>query len=258
MISVEPFQPVKSAGRALDILEALAEGSPRRSLGELARDLGIPKSSLHSILKTMVQRRWVETDESGLRFGLGVRSLLVGASYVDTDDVVVRAQPVLDWLSHEMGEAVHLGRLDGPDVVYLAKRESSHPLRLFSAIGRRLPAHATALGKALLACRTADEVHATLPSPLPALNDRTIVDGDELDRHLAGIRERGYAVDNEENTKGIRCFAVALRLEDPPQDALSFSIPLPRLDPAREARVIELLLHAQERLEGPTRRRLHY
>ena len=84
----EGFQPVKSAGRALDVLEALADSPGRRSLMELARDLGIPKSSLHGILRTLAQRGWVETDETGTRFRLGLRALQVGAAYLAADDVV--------------------------------------------------------------------------------------------------------------------------------------------------------------------------
>ena len=93
----------------------------------------------------------MRTDDTGSRFRLGMRALRVGAAYLDGDDTVGLIGGVLDELSRRFGETVHLGRLDGDQVVYLAKRESVHRLRLYSAIGRRLPAHATALGKALLA-----------------------------------------------------------------------------------------------------------
>lgn len=249
------FQPVKSADRTLEILETLAAAADRMSLGELARNLGIPKSSLHGILRTMERRRWVEADLSGTRFGLGVQALLVGAAYVETDDVVATAQPVLDWLAGELGETVHLGRLDGDDIVYLAKRESRHPLRLYSAIGRRLPAYATALGKALLAQRRDSEVDALLTWPLPRLTPNTITDPPALHKELDAIRERGYSVDNEENAEGIRCFAVALATALPPTDAISFSIPIFRLSPETEREAIQLLRQAKERLEARTRLR---
>ena len=243
------FQPVKSADRTLDVLEALASSTSRVSLADLARDLGIPKSSLHGILRTLVQRRWVDVDETGLRFGLGVRALLVGASFIESDDVIAQVGPVLDWLSTESaGEAVHLGRLDGSDVIYLAKRESRHALRMFSAIGRRLPAHATALGKSLLAQRTREEVEEILDWPLARLTDATITDRGRLFDELAKIRETGYAVDNEENADGIRCFAVPLATGTPPQDAISFSVPIFRLDPAQEDYLVGLLDEARARI----------
>lgn len=250
------FRAVKSADRTLEILEALAGHGGRLSLGELSRQLDIPKSSLHGILRTMAQRRWVETDETGLRFGLGVRALMVGTSYVDADDAVSRVRDVLDWLSHEIGETVHLGRVDGTDIVYLAKRESTHPLRLFSAIGRRLPAHATALGKAVLAERSDREVDRLLDWPLTPLTANTITEPDALHAELSRIRERGYAVDNEENTEGIRCFAVALHTTSPVQDAISFSIPILRLSGENEARIVDHLRQARDRVEGRSHPRL--
>jgi DNA-binding IclR family transcriptional regulator len=241
---------VKSADRTLEVLEALAGSPARRGLGELARDLGIPKSSLHGLLRTMMQRGWVEADATGTRFGLGVRALQVGAAYVDADDSVGLLAGVLDELADEFGETVHLGRLDGGDVVYLAKRESRHPLRLFSAIGRRLPAHATALGKALLADRPDAEVDALLTWPLRNLTRHTITERGALHEELGRIRARGYAVDHEENTDGIVCFAVAVPLRSPATDAISVSAPASRVDAAAAAAVPAALSRVAGRLRS--------
>lgn len=256
VLAVDPetrFQPVKSADRTLEILETLAAARGRLSLGALARDLGIPKSSLHSILRTMQSRHWVESDPDGRYFGLGVKALVVGASYVESSDSVAAAQPVLDWLASQLGETVHLGRLDGSDVVYLAKRESSHPLRLYSAIGRRLPAHSTALGKALLAERRPSDIDLLLPEELPQLTPNTITRRSELQQELQAIRTRGYSIDDEENSEGIRCFAVTLRTAAPARDALSYSIPLIRLTPQLENEAVLLLRQARTQLEARTR-----
>ncbi|MFC6017894.1 IclR family transcriptional regulator [Plantactinospora solaniradicis] len=238
---IEAFQPVKSAGRTLDVLEALADSPRRRSLVELARDLGIPKSSLHGLLRTMIQRGWVEADVTGTRFGLGVRALQVGAAYLEADDATGLLSGVLDELASRFGETVHLGRLDGPHVVYLAKRESVHPLRLYSAIGRHLPAHATALGKVLLAERPDEAVDRLLSWPLPALTRHTVTDPELLHAELATIRARGYAVDREENTEGIVCFAMAVPLHSPAVDAISLSVPAARLGAESEERIVAAL-----------------
>lgn len=246
----DQFQPVKSADRMLAVLEALAHAPGRRGLAELARELEIPKSSLHGILRTMMHRGWVETDPDGLRFGLGVRALRVGAAYVDADDTVGLLGGSLDWLAAEFGETVHLGRLDGGDVVYLAKRESVHPLRLFSAIGRRLPAHATALGKALLAERTDEEAERLLGWPLPALTERTVTSRAVLRAELAAVREQGYATDREENTEGIVCYAVAVPLHVPAIDAISVSAPASRVDAARAKAIEVALRQVAERLRS--------
>lgn len=246
---VEAYQPVKSADRTLEVLELLAASAQRRTLGDLARALGIPKSSLHGLLRTMAARGWVEPDPTGTRFGLGLRALQVGAAYLAGDELVGLIGGVLDRLSAEFGETVHLGRLAGPNVVYLAKRESVHRLRLYSAIGRQLPAHATALGKALLAAHPDETVDALLPWPLPALTANTITDRDRLHAELARVRHTGFAVDREENTEGIVCVARAVPVPSPATDAISLSVPAARL----RADGVERIAAALERAMAPLR-----
>jgi DNA-binding IclR family transcriptional regulator len=220
---------VKSSLRTLEILELLASDDRRRSIATISRELGIPKSSLHSIVHTMADRGWLQADPDGVRYGLGIRSLLAGTSYIETDDVVALTRGVLDRVADRTGETVHLGRLDGADVVYLAKRESVHPLRLYSAVGRRLPAHATALGKALLAQLAPAELDELVgDGPLPALTPATIVGRAVLDEELARVRAAGVAEDRGENSLGITCFAVAIG-PGHAQNAISCSLPDARL-----------------------------
>ena len=244
-------QPVKSADRVLEILEHLAVSGQRRSLSALHTDLGIPKSSLHGILRTMQQRGWIETDETGSRFGLGVRALLVGTSYIDADDVVELTRHTMDALASRTGETVHLGRLDGTEIVYLATRQSVHSLRMFSRVGRRLPAHATAMGKALLAHCGDDDLATRLPRHLAGLTDATITDHRALRDELERIRTQGYALDREEGTPGIRCIAVPLMRGGQPRDAISISVPAVRMDAGREAELIGLLGEEAARTVSP-------
>ncbi|TFC01148.1 IclR family transcriptional regulator [Cryobacterium adonitolivorans] len=241
------FSPVKSADRTLEVLEHLAaKGSS--SLVEMSRTLDIPKSSLHSILRTLEHRGWAESDPTRSTYQLGINALLIGASYVDQDLIVTRTSESLDSLAAATGETIHLGRLEGTDVVYLAKRESRHPLRMFSAIGRRLPAHATGLGKALLAELDDERVLARLVDPLPAITERTITTKAELVARLATVRASGYAIDDEEACIGMRCFAVSLPFANPPKDAISCSVPFARLDEDREREIISLLLETKVQL----------
>lgn len=248
------FRPVKSAYRALDVLEAMAAGPA--TLSELSRRLDIPKSSLHGLLRTLADRGWVEPSEGGTRFRLGLRALQVGARYIAEDEVVARVAPVLDRLAADTDETVQQARLDGDEVVYLAKRDSAHPVRLMSSIGSRLPAHATALGKALLAARDDQPLRDVLAPPLRALTPKTITTWEQLRAELQVTRDRGYAVDDGETADGLRCFAVTVPPEGrregsgPPTDAISVSVPVFRLDEAREKAVVTALLEAQARLEG--------
>ncbi|WP_378144611.1 IclR family transcriptional regulator [Cnuibacter sp. UC19_7] len=232
---------VKSSLRTLEILELLASDDERRSIAEIARELGIPRSSLHGLMHTMADRGWLQADASGTRYGLGIRSLLAGTSYIETDDVVALSGSALDGISDRTGETVHLGRLDGADVVYLAKRESVHPLRMYSAVGRRLPAHATALGKVLLARLDAEQLDVVLgPGPLVALTPETIVDRVRLGDELGRIRAEGYAVDRGENSLGITCFAVGLAGAGS-LNAVSCSLPDARLDDGHRAEIVAAL-----------------
>jgi DNA-binding IclR family transcriptional regulator len=240
------FVPVKSADRTLDVLEALSSGAS--SLTELSSRLGIPKSSLHSILRTLDHRGWVDADATRSTYSLGMNALLIGSSYVDQDPTVIRTSEALDRLASATGETVHLARLELPDVVYLAKRESIHPLRMFSAIGRRLPAHSTALGKVMLAELPDDTVRRLLPEQLPAATEHTITSREELIEHLAEVRRLGYAVDAEEAGLGMRCFAIVLPFASPAKDAISCSAPTARLDGDREQAIIESLLETRDQL----------
>jgi DNA-binding IclR family transcriptional regulator len=249
------FRPVKSAYRALDVLEAVA--ARPATLSELSRELGIPKSSLHGLVRTLTERGWITPTEGGSRLQLGLKALLIGTRFVDEDDLVSRASTTLDRLASLTGETVQQARLDGDQVVYLAKRDSTHSVRLISAVGGRLPAHATAVGKALLAARDDHTVRALLRPPLRRLTARTLTDPDALIADLHETRRRGYAVDREEAAEGLRCFAVVvpprpLRHAQAPAapvtDAVSVSVPTFRLDEDREQRLVEALLAERDRL----------
>jgi DNA-binding IclR family transcriptional regulator len=241
---------VKSADRTVELLELLSRTSEPLTLSEIQRELSYPKSSLFVLLRTLVARGWVETDRRGTGYSIGVRALLVGTSYLDRDPVIRAATRVLEELRAEVNETVHLARLDGPDVVYLASRESAHQLRLTSRVGRRLPAHATSLGKALLAQRSDEDVDAILPADLVAITPQTLTDRAALLADLAVTRERGYALERGENTPGLGCFAVALdyKYPGPAMEAISCSVPSVRLDdPEHAAQVAEAIVrHAQE------------
>lgn len=233
---------VKSAVRTVELLEYLAarQDKPAR-IREISEALDMPRSSAHALLRTLMDQGWVRCDDTGALYGIGIRALLVGTSYLDGDPYLPMIAPFLDDLRTDWGETFHLGRLDGTDIVYLATRESQQYRRATSRVGCRLPAHATALGKALLAERVGAERRSHLPDELVALTPRTVTCHDELDDALETVRIRGYATDDEENTTGVRCFAVALRYTWPAQDAISASVPLSRLTAERERALVEAL-----------------
>lgn len=236
---------VKSAVRTLQVLEHLAARQGRTaSVRDVAEMLGAPRSSAYALLRTLVQHGWVRADESGTMYTLGIQSLLVGTAFLDSDPYVRAVRPVLTALGERLSETVHLARLDGDGVVYLATQESRKDVRTFSRVGRRLPSHATGLGKAILAERP-----DAVPDVLTPLTERTIVDPHLLADELTETRARGYAIDDGEGTPGLRCFAFALHYTDPVRDAISCSIPTERLDPEREAEVLRAMDEAHQRIE---------
>lgn len=242
MNAPEISRGVKSAARTVALLEYLAARHDRPArIREISEALDVPRSSAHALLRTLMDHGWVRSDESGTLYGIGVRALLVGTSYLDSDPYLPMIAPFLDDLRTEWDETFHLGRLDGTDIVYLATRESRQYQRVTSRVGRRLPAYATALGKALLAERVGADRARHLPDELVALTPRTVTCRDLLNEDLDTARVRGFAADDEENTEGLRCFAVTLRYAWPAQDAISVSVPFARLTAERERGLVEAL-----------------
>ncbi|MBB4935236.1 DNA-binding IclR family transcriptional regulator [Lipingzhangella halophila] len=237
---------VKSADRTIEVLEVLARSTTSLSLADLHEELGYPKSSLYTLLQTLVARRWVETDMRGGLYRIGVGALLAGTSYLDRDPVARVAAPVLEEVRTEVNETVHLARLDGASIVYLASRESQHHLRTVSRVGRRLPAYATALGRAILANRPdgADLV----PKHPEVLSPKGIADRDTILAELELASARGYSAESEQTNPGLGCRAVVLGYNDPVTDALSCSVPLARLDEQHGEKIVNTLLDASRRI----------
>ncbi|MFI5679219.1 IclR family transcriptional regulator [Streptomyces cellulosae] len=239
---------VKSAARTVELLELLAARGDRPArLQELADELGVPRSSMYALLQTLISRGWVRTDVTGSLYGIGIHALLTGTSYLDSDPRVRVVRPYLDEASESLGETIHMGRLDGRGVAYLATRESHEYLRTISRVGRRLPAHVGALGKALLAERD----DAELPEgPYEALTPNSHTGRESLAADLARVRERGYSVDREEGVPGIVGFGFALRYDSPAQDAISCSVPVARLTPEHEERIVAVMREIRAKIEA--------
>lgn len=225
---------VKSASRALDLVELAAAHEAGLSFPAMLQLTGIPKSSLHALLGVLTARGYLDLDGTTRLYTLGVKVWENGQSYRKGHDLVREARPVMEAIAEASNETVQLARLDGTENVYLAKVDSTHPLRLQSEVGTRLSAHATGLGKALLACLPDAEVRSRLGSrPLPRMTPQTIVDIEALIGELHRIRRWGFAVDDQEYTPGLFCVAVPIRdHRGETVAAVSVSVPLLRLDMA--------------------------
>lgn len=200
---------VQSLKRAFDLLELMAAAGGEVALSRLAADSGLPVPTIHRIVRTLVAGGYVQ-QMSSRRYTLGPRLIGLGASASHT--VETWARPHLEALAESTGESANLAMLDVDRIVYVAQASSTrHTMRMFTEVGRRVYAHCTGVGKALLARMPDEEVSRLVGrAGLPAMTSRTITALPALLEELALVRERGYAVDDGEQEEGVRCVAVAL------------------------------------------------
>ena len=239
---------VESVDRALRILQELAAHGSGATLDELATAGGLPKSSAHRTLSALRERGFATQQPDG-RYLAGPELLRVAFEFYDRIDLRVALHPVLVRLNREVNETIHLGVLDGADVVYLDKLEPSHPIALTSRVGGRNPAYCTGVGKALLAWTypTDDAIRTWVADhgPLEVRTSTTITAPDAFVREMARVRADGWARDMEESEQGVRCLAAPLFLGGAvPRAAVSIAAPRERLSAARMRSLAPILLRA--------------
>ena len=234
---------VKSTSRALDILELLADSSQGLTLTELARQLELPKSTVHGLVHTLRQRGYISQNETHRTFHLGLRLWEIGRAFQLEQELVRQALPIMRRLVDNLDEIVQLAVRDGIYNVYLAKVDCQQPIRLISQVGVRLFCHATGLGKALLSTEPDAEIDRLYADiTLPGFTDNTITDVEALKEELRRTRARGYAEDREEYVAGLRCVAVpVVSHTGRTLAAMSFSLPAQRATDERLARAAALL-----------------
>lgn len=233
--------------RVLEILELLSAAENPMRLAEISRALEIPKSTLLPILQTMTQYRYLSKDSSD-RYGLGMAMLGAAAAAGKLHSPAKFIKACLKELVEEFQETCYYGVLDGSRVLYLEKVDSPQPLRMLTAIGHRLPAYATGLGKALLTDHTQAQLEALYPNGLTPLTEKTIRDIPSLAAQLTAAGEDGYAWEIEESTDHIRCFAVPIRKNGKIVGAVSMAIPLFRYQEEKKEAIIAALRGTSARL----------
>ncbi len=242
--------------RAVAALNALARAEEGMTLSELARLLDEPKSTLHGVLLTLVETGLIVRDCLTKRYQLGPQVLVLAGAYARQSDLLRAFSEIAKPLSRELGETIQLAILQGREVLYIGKQEGTQWVRLASEVGTRLPAHATSLGKCLLAWLPPDELEALLDEgPLVALTPHTITDPETLLAELAEVRRRGYAVDHGETLPDVWCFGAPVRdTSGTVVAALSISVPVTRISPERA----EELAEAAQKAAAELSRRLGY
>lgn len=203
-------ESLQTLERGLRVLETFSRERPALTLSDVARLTGLTRASARRILLTLERLGYVRSEER--RFSLAPRVLNLGWAYMSSLGIAELAQPLIRELANELEEAVSIAILDWPDVVYLAR---VYPQRRVYAstlsVGSRLPAHATAVGRVLLAALPDDTLSEYLGGPLPRYNERTVCDPDELRALIEGVRRRGWAISDQEVEVGIRSVAAPIR-----------------------------------------------
>jgi len=168
----------------------------RRDLGviEAAQLLGRPKSTTSRWLSAMEEAGFLVRDEQTSRYRISMRLAALGEVARQTTTIQREARPVLEWLAAVTGETSNLAVLDGSVAVNVEGAVSPRPIMHVGWVGRRIPLHASASGKALLAWRSEDDVRRIMPQPLERFTPNTITDLEEFLVDLAATRERGYSM----------------------------------------------------------------
>lgn len=211
------------------VLEEVALGQPV-GVSEIARRLGLPKSTVQRALETLADEHWIEQEPEGGRRWIQTPKLLALASRGRSTSLRELALPTMRWLLDQTNENVHLNVRQGENIVIVEKLESGHSVRVFDPLGTVVPLHASSSGKAILAWVATEELKNYMERGLPAFTSKTITDAGVFRAELAHIREIGYAFNRGEWRSEIRAVAAAIRdTSGAPRAAVSISAPKDRI-----------------------------
>ncbi|NHN28274.1 IclR family transcriptional regulator [Paenibacillus agricola] len=202
---------IQSLDRALNILDLFDEHTTELKITEISTRMDLHKSTVHSLLKTLQMHGYIDQDPENGKYRLGMRLLEKGQLLLQRLDIRTVARKHLAALTEQTGQTTHLVILDGKEGVYIDKVEGEKAAIRYSRIGRRVPLHSSAVGKALIAFRKQEEIEALLNNYRYVVQTAsTIKDKEALLLELAQCREQGFAVDIQENEAGVRCAAAPI------------------------------------------------
>jgi len=220
-------ESMSSTLRCFEVLEVLAQEPYEAPLSDIAVRLDLPLTTAHRLVATLVEAGFVEQDKPSRRYRMAGKALWTGAAYLRNSAVYRSAFLVMLDIARHCPGLVHLGALHGDWVLYLHTVGSPSRMYLYADTGERRPLHATGLGKAILAWQPKAAVDRVLAQKLARFTRKTIVSAAGLREELARIRDRGYAIDDEEGVRGLRCVAAPiLDREGTSVGALSMSAPV--------------------------------
>lgn len=233
--------PIQSGKTMLDIIETLKQ-LDEATVTEIASELDISKSTAYNHVTTLRSGGYLRKD--GTKYKLSFKFLEIGDYSRRRNDVYEIARPEIEKLAAETNEVANLMFEEGGQGVHIYRSRNEVDIHLSNKPGMRVPLHCTSLGKAILAYRSEDRVQEIVNEHgLPPRTEHTITDEDALFEELEKVRERGYALDKEENILGLRCVAVPIHHNERVVASISVSGPKRRMKEERfREEVPELLL----------------
>ncbi|AAU37169.1 MULTISPECIES: DNA-binding transcriptional regulator KdgR [Basfia] len=235
-------EAVSSVLKVFGIIEALAE---QKEIGitELAQRLMMSKSTTYRFLQTMKTLGFVSQEGETEKYTLTLKLFEVGAKALEYADIIGLANHEMSYISRQTNETLHLGTLDGTEIIYLHKIDSGYNLRMYSRIGRRNPIYSTAIGKVLLSGLTNKEIRELLADlTFVKHTSKTLENIDQLIEEIEKVRKQHYAEDNEEQEPGLRCVAAPIYNRFGRIIAgLSISIPTIRFEEEKLPQLVNLL-----------------
>jgi DNA-binding IclR family transcriptional regulator len=202
--SSKPSGSAKALVKGLRLVGQIAENPEGLRLAEIIRRGDVAKGTAIRLLETLVDVELLRVDDAGV-YQLGPTCAIWGSTFLSNLQLREQAGDLLDRLTGRTGETCHLGLPDGTRVLYVARAESPHSIRMVSRTGSTNPLYSTGLGKAILAWSDPATVEAVISAGLEPRTPATITDPEELRREIRRIRRRGYSIDNVENEEGVRC-----------------------------------------------------
>ena len=249
MASHEAYPGAQTVSRAVALLKAFTDAQPERGLTELARAVGLNKTTVYRLLKALESEGMLARSPATDAYRLGPEIIALGARALRSNDLRRASRVELEALAHQTGETASLEVLVEDQVLILDEVQGHYLIGSSPSIGTRWPAHATSTGKVLLAELSQRERKAVLQPPLAKLTENTIATLAALREELARVREQGYATACEELEVGYVAVGAPVRnLDGQVMAAISLGGPSMRLTADRVAELVAPVRQAADRI----------
>ncbi|MGA1846068.1 IclR family transcriptional regulator [Deferribacter abyssi] len=241
---------VQAVNNALDILELLGGSEQELSISEIGAKLGLTRSNVNKLLATLENFGYVEYNKRTGNFRMDVKAFQISQAYLNKLNLIDASKQILLEIKQKVNETVHISVLRKGNIVYLNAIETDHAVRVVPRIGNIGPAYATATGKAQLAYLKLDKIKEYYSDKLVKMTDNTIDNIDDLLDNLEDVRNKGYAIDNEEFEVGVKCVgAPVFNFMGKVIAGISISAPIERMDDERIKReIIPTIIEGAQKL----------